>query len=44
MHVNNGLEMWGKNSLLFLAGIKMLSDGATETAELVLEKKENSLW
>lgn len=43
MHVNNGVELWGKNSLLFLAGIEMLSDGATYRAELGLEKKENSL-
>lgn len=43
MHVNNGVELWGKNSLLILAGIEMLSDGATYRAELVLRKKENSL-
>lgn len=43
MHVNNGMELWGKNSLLVsLAVIRMLSDGATYRAELVLEKKENS--
>lgn len=43
MHVNNGMELWGKYSLLVsLAVIRMLSDGATYRAELVLEKKENS--
>lgn len=45
VHVNNGVELWGKNSLLvFLAVIRMLSDSATYRAELVLEKKKNSLW